>query len=268
MSDDSFRLLDLPAELRNMVYSYVVGKHSDRERLVLNAKVIQSAEGRHRNLPPCLTALLLVNRQVSNEALDVLYTQNTFMVVLNIYQTKSAQDKSPAFLTERAIPYNWQMSRIAHLCVGIGLEQEVRDMASIVKACEWDMLPLMTSLVTVRFFIATVSDRVRTVAPVPHIVIDGGGLLPKGTVWYRSLVRNFLAALKEDAKLLAGLDKEEDRLKLYHPDPERPMWYGFHGLPGDLLPSFVPSAFLEKTFVEFEGLRGVDVECYMEDPNK
>jgi hypothetical protein len=62
-----FRFKDLPAELRNMVYSYIVGKNSDRPTLVFDAAELRYRISNFNDTEQLTanTALLHVDQQIN-----------------------------------------------------------------------------------------------------------------------------------------------------------------------------------------------------------
>lgn len=101
-----FRFLDLPAEIRNTIYSYalcdpsginIVGAFKHRRRTVIRmpAEFINTPTGLQRriqrylnerspehrkSLPPILPSLIAVNKQIYSEAVDILYS-NEFVFI-------------------------------------------------------------------------------------------------------------------------------------------------------------------------------------------
>jgi hypothetical protein len=68
---EPFRFFDLPPELHNNVYVYIVGKHSDRDDLVFSTNVLWDLYlSRDRNSP---MDAMLICRQIYREALDIMY---------------------------------------------------------------------------------------------------------------------------------------------------------------------------------------------------
>jgi len=254
-----------------MMYEYIAGKHSDREMLVFDAE-----ELRYRipskydaTRPQDLRTLLLVNHQVSGESLDVLYQQKTFLVILDAEHPVFNQPvDGEQYDTKNDIPYDWDMVRTVHICVGIGFFENHQthhcsESILTLQAIEWTMLPLMKGLRTLRFFMATISEGIITAPPVHNDWIDGGGTLPHGTLYYRGMMRNLIASILEKVSVSMGMDDQQ--ILSRYCDPELDIYLDRRSLTGSP-PIFVPAAFLKKTFEEFRALRGVDIDCYMTLP--
>ena len=254
------------------MYSYIVGKNSDREKLVFDACHYRSFQrlGQKNKRTPPITPLLCVSRQVREEALDVLYQQNTFYVLLSEYShTFDVVSYNKIRVYDRDVPvmpYGWDVERIAHLCIGIDLYQGYTiDTPSTLASIDWGVLPLMTKLRTLRFYIGTRSrgNSYSTYGetPVHNEYIDGNGDLPNGTIWYRQMMRDLIALTPKDVDVSFGLDDMEEQLKYYEREHLETEY-----VDGPIPPQFVVGDFLEKTFKEFEALRGVDVACYKSVP--
>lgn len=91
--DESFRLLDLPRELRDLIYDYALLGPPDRHYILapvilsLNNEYYPSCKKRPREDLPYWgreqsTRLFRVNRQVSNESLEVFNTRFRFRLAL------------------------------------------------------------------------------------------------------------------------------------------------------------------------------------------
>jgi hypothetical protein len=106
-----FDFFSLPAELRNMVYEYVVGKHRSgespsftrvcRDRTQLRYPRPGASAPSYRNQPIVLYSigLLSTTKQLRDEALKILYSQNIFHVTL--LQNMSEGRWSHSFDAER-----------------------------------------------------------------------------------------------------------------------------------------------------------------------
>jgi hypothetical protein len=113
--------LDLPREIRDMIYEYVVGKHRDRGPVCYagewyywkqydrakNEGTINQPSYPIVDLPFTFASVLSVNKQVHEETSTILYEQNTFFAI------------NP--LIGSAIPPGWDLARIQHLCIGISI---------------------------------------------------------------------------------------------------------------------------------------------------
>jgi hypothetical protein len=261
-----FRFKDLPPELRNMVYSYIVGKNSDRPTLVFDA-----AELRYR-IPnfndteqlTANTALLHVDQQIKYEALAVLYKHNTFYALLG--EVNYAFDVVPyeeGMVTHSALPYGWDLSRIEHLCIDVELAYGNASnftVDTLQSVCLSSLLR-MTGLRSLRFFIVTNAETLAGTPPMYNDLLHDGGKMPYGTVWYRQVMRNLITVVPKGVDVLLGLGETEDQLKYYEAGQVgwdvRPLWE-------DNQWAYVPKEFLEKTWEEFGVLRGADAGSWME----
>ncbi|KAF2023808.1 hypothetical protein EK21DRAFT_94607 [Setomelanomma holmii] len=166
------------------------------------------------------------------------------------------------------MPYGWDISRIVHLCIGVGLYRGLNiDTPRTLEAIRWIALPLIKSLRTFRFFFASTFDDnsyFTSGAPPAYIeYIDGNGKLPQGTIWYRQMMRNLIVLVGKDVEISVGLLDMSERLKYYKQEGlgNQNDWSS-----GPWPPDFTAGAFLKKTFEEYEGLMGFDVGCNKEIP--
>lgn len=88
-----FRLLDLPAEIRLMIYGYAIGYHNPRWRLATDPSsqyVLELCDARNAK-SHCPTNLLQTCKSISLEALPILYDQAHFDILLTA-TTKVGED--------------------------------------------------------------------------------------------------------------------------------------------------------------------------------
>lgn len=262
-----FRFLELPAELRNQIYGYVCGKHSDRKNLVFRLDQRHLDALRYRATKPtsASTVLLLVNRQLHDEALSIMYEQNTFLVVFQqprCHLEVLSGKLFDALDSRRAIPYGWDLKRIVHLCVSIELGGKgPGEWSQVLNAIELTDLPLMTSLRTLRFFMAaqiTVSPLSIRGGPFddPDDYFDKRILNHEGMLSYHRFIRNLIALVSRNVAVSLGLDDEVGRLKYYKVEDLKPKRLHAQVL---LPPVFATAKFLGVTFGKFKGMRGLDL---------
>lgn len=264
------------------MYEYIVGKHSDRDNLFYTTN---SGRGFDNTV-----TLLLVSYQMHQEALYVLYEQNTFIVELDCctphfdvpecprgcsctykqdsnYNIKAIPNTCPQGYSngnrgdaqyyqaynETATPYKWDGPRIVNLCLWVTDADPDRYQWSMYHI-QWTALPFFTSLRALRLFILTPWDQPAPSGPAHIMRITDGGRTMKGTVDYRRMMRNLIALIPKHVKVNFGTNDQE--LQGYFCEIEYSI---------DDLSRFVPAWFLEKTFDEFKALRDIDVEDSMED---
>lgn len=167
----------LPADLRNMIYEYIVGKNSYREKLVFNNgahvykdRAISESKCNHSNNGR--TAILRVNHQVHNEATAFMYEQNTFYIelddespVMDVMSYGATRALVPVHKSH-AIPFGWALSRITHHCIGIVCYSSFS--FDSIKRMEFRLIALsrMTNLRTLCFHMSTVIETVIRVSSV------------------------------------------------------------------------------------------------------
>jgi hypothetical protein len=251
------------------VYEYIIGRNSDREKLVFDAfKTLERQYWHPEEIRPTgTTSIFRVSRQVHDEALAILYEQNTFFVrickdhtsLMTVFHKRRARSE------ERygaAMPYDWNVSRILHLCVGVEFchRDSHNNALNILAQIKWTALPRMKSLRTLPIFMATYHSGPSDLAPMHNREIDGNGKLPNGTACYRQLMRNAIAHIRDDVEVSLGLDTRDEQVRYYELDG-----LVFDSRIGAFVrtPIFEPASFLEQAFEEFKGLRGVDVGCYL-----
>jgi hypothetical protein len=254
------------------VYEYLVGRNSDREKLVFDGFKTLERQWQHWNPKGCrptgTTAIFRVSRQVHDEALAILYEQNTFFVRIRNYHTILMTIPYRQWIRSEnygaAMPYGWDVSRILHLCVGVELIPASAETPQLLANIKWTALPRMKSLRKLRFFMANYPTVIsqRNSPPVYNRDLDGDGKLRTGTVCYRQFMRKAIAHIRNNVEVSLGLDTRDEQLMFYEMSG-RMIYTSCGKYSGPL--RFVPGTFLEQTFEEFKGLRGVDVECYIED---
>jgi hypothetical protein len=120
----------------------------------------------------------------------------------------------------------------------------------------------MKSLRKLRFFIATYRHESMDAPPIYNRDIDQDEKLPTGAIYYRQMMRDLVAHVRDDIDVKLGMDIRDEQMMYYNMDAESfSISSGYIASP----PTFMPASFLEQTFEEFKDLRGVEVGCYIED---
>jgi hypothetical protein len=234
-----------------MVYSYVLGKNSDRPTLVFDAAKLRY----HCSHMNAITALLLVDQQINDEALAVLYKQNAFYALLgeeNFSFDNVPYEEDHDKGTPRALPYGWDLSRIEHLCIGVELayidNNAWNDTVNTLQLIRLSALLRMTGLRSLRFFIVTGAKNLVGAAPIYNDLLHDGGKMPNGTVWYRQIMRNLITVVPMEVEVRLGLGERDIERKYY--EAGLVGWdvrEGWRHKRGDDPMAFVPQEFREKT---------------------
>jgi hypothetical protein len=260
---EPFNFLALPAEMRNMVYEYVVGKNRTRRTPVFTSSFTD--EGLrypgflHRLVIRYQIGLLSTTHQLRDEALDILYSQNTFHIKL---RQKTWETFDVRWL------HPWDATRITKLVVEVTTPKWNHDRVKKwdqtgLEKTAWDELGQMTKLRSLRLFVSVgFQDRppiktnlrpVRVKSPKPTGVVDN--LLvefPNGSPEVRQMIRNFIASIPPSVKDvqfgLAEADRATQEL-LYTPET---LDEGYT--------VFVPADYMQERYEEFKSLQSSDVE--------
>lgn len=198
-----------------MVYEYIVGKNGNHP--FGDSTFIDSIHGWQHH-----TTVLQVNRQIRDEALNILYKQNIFTVCLCVNgpivaKASYATKKGCCNIAGRALRWGWDISLIVHLRIGIQVFElaEWSETLKVLGAIEYTALPLMKNLRTLRLFIVTIRGHapadINGTSSVWNEHIDGNGVSPNGTAQYRQMMCKFARAVGKDVKVNFGLDEWEEK---------------------------------------------------------
>lgn len=199
----NFPFMCLPRELRDHIYTYVIGVRPKTiyESVITQARYHAYAQ---EDLPEWpFVSLLLANRQIHNEALQILYTNKVFVVHLDVETPlfnprMSTTDPNPKY----AVPFGWNLQFITHLVLHIDLSWKWTTYDTM-KVLDFKGLKDMTALRKIQ--VAITMWRIRSSwrkSPVQHphdsrlsatMWIDENGSSPNGTEVFRVMIANLIS---------------------------------------------------------------------------
>ncbi|KAF2680387.1 hypothetical protein K458DRAFT_490043 [Lentithecium fluviatile CBS 122367] len=129
-----FTFLALPQELKDEIYSHVVGAKADFASTSYHAETTQyQYHCLHRRgmkfaayVPSAAPSILCANRQIFDETLNTLYRENSFTVVIDPSFPVFAEREYRLKNSRNAVPYGWDLDRIQHLQLRIDMGEESR----------------------------------------------------------------------------------------------------------------------------------------------
>ena len=239
-----------------MVYEYIVGRHRTSQSPTFTycpqslqyapLMIYRSGNINHKIRYPF--ALLSTSTQIRDEALDILYSQNTFHIKLN----------QGCFDGYWHVP--WKLDSITKLAVEfaynslfrLGWRWDELDQAKM-RDVRWDLLRRMSGLRSVRMFVsAGYTDGLKYWPTKPRSVFDS--LLirsPREAVVFRQMMRDFVASIPPSVTEVEFGLEEAGRAtqKLFYDTETLDAGYKV----------FVPAAYMQQRYEEFKSLQSSDV---------
>ncbi|KAF2009049.1 hypothetical protein BU24DRAFT_455958 [Aaosphaeria arxii CBS 175.79] len=261
------RFLELPRELRDEIYGYLVGKNRDRRGSYYERLYRHSVGMVPRPPPKCplqprrasldgSTRFLRTNRQIFEEGKAILYSQHFFVIRMNIF----CENLMPVlWVTEYSRKFRkmnrgfWELYSIKNLVIIINnTDDDVSGSGGSISdgkfyyCSQWDQLLSMKSLRTLRIAIEAHSYRWDD----HGYAEDFPGRNPRKILWYRQIMRNLVAAIPKHVQSIKfGFDDfEEDDDDYYYNDV-----------------GMVPGSILRATYEEFKHLQGTDAAAICPD---
>ncbi|KAF2175305.1 hypothetical protein K469DRAFT_683999 [Zopfia rhizophila CBS 207.26] len=244
-----FNFLGLPRELRDEVYSYVLGKNTDgkfevydsvrtQARHQFRPDVRKSPRGRSKIISPN-SAMVHVNGQLHSEAMDAVYRENTFVItvdpaspVFEVRESKRDFDK------KKAIPFGWDLSKIVKMCLCIDLGPE-DNATTKFPAFNWAGFSKMRCLRELRLVVTT-WKRGRAYM---HLSVDEDWIHRRGVEGLREMMRELVPAIpKGVGRGQFGVEDMDRRIRVGD-------LFGFCAVPGSVLRGL---------FEDVRGLEGND----------
>jgi hypothetical protein len=131
---EPFNFAALPRELRDNIYSYLVGLNATLDSTEYQFGTSQyryqkrGLEQRDVSPEPYISRaqkLPTVNHMMHDEALDTLYRDNSFTVVVDSsFPVLAVHERFTMHGTEVALPYGWDLSRVQNLTLRIDMGDE------------------------------------------------------------------------------------------------------------------------------------------------
>jgi len=231
-----------------MVYEYIVGRHRTSQSPTftycphnpppVSYGPLTSSVDQKIRYP---FALLSTSTQIRDEALDILYTQNTFHFKLN-------QGCLDAYWH---VP--WKVNSITKLAVEFAYNSpwswDDLDQAKM-RDVRWDLLRQMSGLRSVRMFVS--AGHTDELSYWPRKPLDD--LLirhPRGAVRFRQMMRDFVASIPPSVTEVEFGLEEAGRAtqKLFYDTETLDAGYKV----------FVPAAYMQQRYEEFKSLQSSDV---------
>ena len=241
----TFDFLSLPAELRNWVYDYVVGKHRNQQPIFTHGVIglpekTFSEKQKARPVYHYPVAFLFTSKQVRGEALAVLYDQNTFHVKLQCFDQLWKASWNVESITKLIIEFSYHSYEWDSDCRS----------GQTLRGARWDVLRRMANLRSVCLLMSvTYGSGFGTVVMPSDVLGNLAVEFPRGTIGVRQMMRDFVASIPPSVTSVKfGLYGADGSVRELFHDSE--MWNRM---------LFVPASYMRPRCEEFKVPQSCDV---------
>ena len=214
-----FPLLALPRELRDEIYSHIIGSRLEDSTMMFDSVRTQAhnhfrprRSRRHLGEKHSKIPILFANQQLHQETMETVFRQNTFLVTMDLRspvlrsQTKHEGDE------QAAIPLGWDLSKIRSMSLRLDLGPR-QGIMSALKSFQFHHMMNMQKLSVLRL-VVTVWDLPYPLADDSPIVFLEDAINYDEAKAFRTMLRDLRDAIPDSVrKLNFGLSHTSDEMK-------------------------------------------------------